>query len=73
MSVVKINLGGKQYSSQSEDRKKNDEVIMESAKKLIGGVLITEDKNLLVRYRIPWILKKNKFWRKINFTGNWVM
>ena len=43
-------LGGKQYSSQSEDRKKNDEVIMESAKKLIGGVLLTEDKNLLVRY-----------------------
>ena len=49
MSDVKINLGGKQYSSQSEDRKKNDEVIMESAKKLIGGVLLTEDKNLLVR------------------------
>ena len=47
--MLKINLGGKQYSSQSEDRKKNDEVIMESAKKLIGGVLITEDKNLLVR------------------------
>ena len=49
VSDVKNNLGGKQYSSQSEDRKKNDEVIMESAKKLIGGVLLTEDKNLLVR------------------------
>jgi len=52
VSVVKINLGGKQYSSQSEDRKKNDEVIMESAKKLIGGVLITEDKNLLLQAKI---------------------
>jgi len=48
----KLLAGGKQYSSQSEDRKKNDEVIMESAKKLIGGVLLTEDKNLLLQAKI---------------------
>jgi len=59
----KLLAGGKQYSSQSEDRKKNDEVIMESAKKLIGGVLLTEDKNLLVR-----LLRTQSLLRNLNVT-----
>ena len=46
--------GGKSYALQTEDKKKNDELIMESAKKLHGGLLLTDDKNLLVR------LKDNK-------------
>ena len=41
-------IGGKSYSLQTEDKKKNDELIMESAKKLHGGLLLTDDKNLLV-------------------------
>ena len=41
--------GGKSYALQTEDKKKNDELIMESAKKLHGGLLLTDDKNLLVR------------------------
>ena len=42
--------GGKSYSLQTEDKKKNDELIMESAKKLHGGLLLTDDKNLLVSF-----------------------
>ena len=41
-------LGGKSYSLQREDKKKSDELIMESAKKLHGGLVLTDDKNLFV-------------------------
>ena len=44
--------GGKSYSLQTEDKKKNDELIMESAKKLHGGLLLTDDKNLLVSFSL---------------------
>ena len=50
IELMLIVLGGKSYSLQTEDKKKNDELIMESAKKLHGGLLLTDDKNLLVSF-----------------------
>jgi hypothetical protein len=51
-SLAYLFLGGKGYATQAEDRKKNDEIIMDSSRKLHGGLLLTEDKNLLIQAKI---------------------
>jgi len=52
-------LGGKNYGELKEERIRNDDIIKNSVKCLNNAVLLTDDRNLLVRFlRLSKKLKK---------------